>query len=111
MKDCNEKRGANDDYDPVASFQLGVWEILTLKDKPFDFRAWKELFSSAIPLIWQLCSEIYCLAPTLFFFFILTKIWAGVESELRLHLSSRLLRIVSPLRRLYMRHPSANPVI
>lgn len=78
----------------LTTVQLGVWRLSMLEEPPFNFRKqWNDLFS-AVPLLKRLSMEIYRIEPLLFFLFVVSKIWAGVESAVLLFLSSRLLKIV-----------------
>jgi hypothetical protein len=92
-RDHNEKPDSTEAN--LSTIQLGVWGVLLQQESPLDFRKeWSDLFST-LPLIRRVVTEIYILDPSLFIFFIISKVWAGIESALLLYLSSRLLTIVS----------------
>ena len=75
-----------------TALQLGVWRVLIAKS--VVRLPGKELLP-ALPLILVFVGEIYALAPGLVVFFILTKVWSGIQSSLILRTSSHLLTIVS----------------
>jgi hypothetical protein len=83
--------------DELVSTQIGVWEFSTLKEIGWNpLVPWVEL-KSAFALFRRLAFEIYAIAPGLLSLYVISKIWNGIESALLMHLSSRLLQIVSRL--------------
>jgi len=91
-KDHNEKSDSNDTS--ISAIQLGVWRVLLQEESSWDIRKhWRDL-SSTLPLSRRLATEIFYLDPWLFIFFVVSKVWTGIESALLLYLSSRLLTII-----------------
>jgi Na+/H+ antiporter NhaB len=74
---------------------VGVWRVLIAKSA-LNLRG-KELKDSfsVLPLLLIFVAEIYALAPDLVVFFILTKVWSGIQSSLVLYTSNHLLTVVS----------------
>lgn len=83
--------------DETVSEQVGIWEFSTLKQRRWDPRVQLAEIVSGYAFFRRLAVEIYELAPGLLSLYILAKIWNGIESALLLHMSSRLLQIVSSL--------------
>ncbi|KAF9458587.1 P-loop containing nucleoside triphosphate hydrolase protein [Collybia nuda] len=80
--------------DLVACRQFGVWEVITLKDVPFDPKQWWFEFSAGLYHFRRLVGEMYHLSPRMLILFLFSKMWGGVEAAVLMHLSSRLLRII-----------------
>jgi hypothetical protein len=84
---------------------LGVWRILIAKSGlNLPGKDWKNSFS-VFPVLLIFIAEIYALAPDLVVFFVLTKVWSGIQSSLLLRTSNHLLTVVSndrPLDRLVL---------
>ena len=79
----------------LSTLQMGIWQFSTPKETGWSFGIrWDEV-RSTWTLLRRLALEIYALCPGLLVLFVLSKIWGGVEDALLMHLSSRLLRIVS----------------
>jgi hypothetical protein len=93
------KKDQIDQIDPTASSYtvtyVGVWRVLIAKSA-LRLRG-KELKNSfsILPLLLIFVTEIYTLAPGLVVFFVLTKVWSGIQSSLVLHTSNHLLTVVS----------------
>ena len=75
-----------------TAVQLGVWRLLIAKSTVK--LPGKDLFS-VFPLLLSFVANIYTLAPNLVVFFVLTKVWSGIQSSLILRTSSHLLTVVS----------------
>lgn len=79
----------------IVSTQLGIWQFSTLKDSEWNPKIPILEITSTLTLFRRLTLEIYSLSPGLLILYVLSKIWSGIEFALLLHLSSRLLQIVS----------------
>ena len=74
---------------------VGVWRVLIAKSAlKLRGKELKETFS-VLPLLLIFVAEIYTLAPDLVVFYVLTKVWSGIQSSLILHTSNHLLTVVS----------------
>ncbi|KAK0219590.1 hypothetical protein EDD85DRAFT_747440, partial [Armillaria nabsnona] len=78
----------------LETFQLGVWKVSLLKRAPLNFRKQLLDFKEAFGYFKRLALDVYTLEPILGTFFILNELWSGVQSALRLYLSSQMLRII-----------------
>jgi hypothetical protein len=90
--------------DKTLSTQIGVWQFSTLKNIGWNPKLPLAEVLSAFALFRRLALEIYAIAPGLLSLYILSSIWSGIENALLLHLSSRLLQIVSRPTRLQQLH-------
>ncbi|KAF8803164.1 P-loop containing nucleoside triphosphate hydrolase protein [Phlegmacium glaucopus] len=86
-----KKASANSNI-TIEDVRLGVWNLKIGKVAGRNFvQRWEDV-KSALPLFYQLCSDIFALAPRLSIFFVFCQIWQGVEGALSMHFSSTLLR-------------------
>ncbi|KAK0205768.1 P-loop containing nucleoside triphosphate hydrolase protein [Desarmillaria ectypa] len=83
-----------DDRRKVETIALGVWKVSFLQSTPFNVRKQISDLGSAFPYFHRLAIEVYTLEPVLVMFFVLNKLWKGVEGALLLYFSSRILRII-----------------
>lgn len=86
--------GSQDDV-VIESKQLGVWRLLWVSDKGRPISQYIEEFRTFAPYVTLLFFEVYAVAPRLFMFFVMSRVWAGVEHALTMYLSTRILRAVS----------------
>ena len=93
----NKKDDVKRSSQSYTDVQLGVWRVLIAKSV---VKLPGKDALSVLPLILVFVGDIYALAPGLVIFFLLTKIWSGVQSSLILRTSSHLLTIVSNLGKL-----------
>jgi hypothetical protein len=78
-----------------TAIQLGVWRVLIAKSEALKTQLpWKDSFFVFRYLL-VFITEIYTLAPSLVVFFILTKVWSGIQPSLILRTSNHLLTVVS----------------
>ncbi|KAJ7240576.1 P-loop containing nucleoside triphosphate hydrolase protein [Mycena rebaudengoi] len=93
------KTDLNLDSDPSYTvLELGVWQVLIATADLFpgllpELPKWAT-FATSLPHVLRFLSDIYQLGPCLVLLFVSLKLWAGVESVLMLHVSSRLLRTI-----------------
>lgn len=86
---------SKEDVDDIVSVQLGIWQVLTLKGSTFDSKQWRDDIVTGSTHFFQLLWDMYRLSPGMLTLFMLTKAWGGIEAAVLMHLSSRLLQIVS----------------
>lgn len=89
------KTTTNSSPDAFNTLQLGVWRVLIEKELPFDPAARWRSFTDFLPLVRRLVVDVYKLGPGLFFMACFSQIWSYLEDILLLHLSNRILTIVS----------------
>lgn len=98
QKDDKDDSKDEKKYDDVTiqTLQLGVYHvaIATSREKFWQWGKWNKDFKESMPYVLRLLQDIHLVAPTLFLWFMLAKIWAGVESALLMHLSTSMLRAV-----------------
>ncbi|KAK0191810.1 hypothetical protein F5146DRAFT_1050380 [Armillaria mellea] len=78
----------------LETFQLGIWTVSLLKRAPLNFGKQLLDFKEAFGYFKRLAFDVYTLEPILAIFFILNKIWSGVQTALLLYLSSQMLRVI-----------------
>ncbi|KAG6826168.1 hypothetical protein H0H92_000907 [Tricholoma furcatifolium] len=78
----------------IVTEQIGVWRFSTTKQHKYDLRrTWNEAIAG-LALFRRLALEVSAISHMMLFFFVLSKLWEGIESALLMHLSSHLLRIL-----------------
>lgn len=75
--------------------QLGVWRVWIETDSYLNPRVQWKNFTSSIRVRRQLLLDIYQLGPVLLLLLLLSDIWTSLEPLFLLHLSSRVLFMVS----------------
>ncbi|KDR69212.1 hypothetical protein GALMADRAFT_924742 [Galerina marginata CBS 339.88] len=78
----------------IEDYRLGFWNVKVGTTRNFFYGRHLEEIKAAYPLFRRLFQDVYSLSPRLFMFFLLCRIWSGVEDAILMHLSSSLLRMV-----------------
>lgn len=94
----DEKKVAATLVDPnlrIVSEKLGTWDLHITMESSFNLQKKLAGVRASIPLLGRLLFDMYRLSPTFFIFFLLSNIWSGVETAFLMHMSNRLLTIVS----------------
>lgn len=91
----NEFRTENPGKKTTISEQYGIWHVLStpegLREK------YRRLFlesPKALPSLYKLLRDIYCLSPMQFILFSSFQIWTGCQEAVKMHFSSQVLRMV-----------------
>jgi hypothetical protein len=83
----------------LEELKLGVWRVLIEKETSTSIglaARWKKI-TTVIPTMQKLVFDVYQAGPTLLTLIFLSKAWSSFEDVFLLHLSSRILTIVSYL--------------
>ncbi|KAF7768394.1 hypothetical protein Agabi119p4_7637 [Agaricus bisporus var. burnettii] len=91
----NEFRTENPGKKTTISEQYGIWHVLSTPESLRE--KYRRLFlesPKALPSLYKLLRDIYCLSPMQFILFSSFQVWTGCQEAVKMHFSSQVLRMI-----------------
>ncbi|EKM79705.1 hypothetical protein AGABI1DRAFT_107098 [Agaricus bisporus var. burnettii JB137-S8] len=91
----NEFRTENPGKKTTISEQYGIWHVLSTPESLRE--KYRRLFlesPKALPSLYKLLRDIYCLSPMQFILFSSFQVWTGCQDAIKMHFSSQVLRMI-----------------